>query len=187
MLNNCLMTNWPTFNSAPREEKFPPSAALQTMILGKPQKLESQFRLTYNMYTANRVSKYPSNWKQTIWTRILNLLRVEDFKVEDMMKRSFSEFFTQRALPQQRQKLLLVWFALLACSASLTIDNQGEAQLAKLVDIECIFGEPDIENYYQLAAQKKKLDFQCQKTIMTSKVAQAVPLPSHFFLSVFLS
>jgi len=35
--------------SPTREDKFPASAALQTMILGKPQKLESQFRLTYNM------------------------------------------------------------------------------------------------------------------------------------------
>jgi antiviral helicase SKI2 len=34
---------------------------LKRMILGKPSRLESQFRLTYNM--------------------ILNLLRVEDFKV----------------------------------------------------------------------------------------------------------
>lgn len=119
-----------------KEDKFPPSAGLQTMILGKPQKLESQFRLTYNM--------------------ILNLLRVEDFKVEDMMKRSFSEFFTQRTLPQQRQKLIL-----------------DEAKLSGLQDLECLFGEPDIENYYQLASQKKQLDAECQRTIMASKVAQA--------------
>jgi hypothetical protein len=38
-------------------------------------RLESQFRLTYNM--------------------LLNLLRVEDMSVTDMMKRSFSEFNTQ--------------------------------------------------------------------------------------------
>ena len=48
------------------------------MLLGQPTKLESQFRLTYNM--------------------ILNLLRVEDMTVEDMIKRSFSEFRTQKAL-----------------------------------------------------------------------------------------
>lgn len=41
-------------------------------------RLQSQFRLTYNM--------------------ILNLLRTEDLSVEDMIKRSFSEFATQRAL-----------------------------------------------------------------------------------------
>ncbi len=38
-------------------------------------RLESRFRLTYNM--------------------LLNLLRVEDLSVTDMMKRSFSEFNTQ--------------------------------------------------------------------------------------------
>lgn len=44
------------------------------MILGKATKLESQFKVTYNM--------------------ILNLLRVQTFKVEEMMKRSFSENLT---------------------------------------------------------------------------------------------
>ena len=44
---------------------------LHRMMLGKPAKLESQFKLTYSM--------------------ILNLLRIEALRVEDMMKRSFSE------------------------------------------------------------------------------------------------
>jgi superfamily II RNA helicase len=91
------------------------------MILGKPQKLESQFRLTYNMYQLSSTFPFPARPVQlcssalelthcahTHEHRILNLLRVEDFKVEDMMKRSFSEFFTQRTLPQQRQRLILV-------------------------------------------------------------------------------
>ena len=46
------------------------------MILGSVTKLDSKFRLTYNM--------------------ILNLLRVEDFRVEDMIKRSFSEVSSQK-------------------------------------------------------------------------------------------
>ncbi|OQS03546.1 DEAD/DEAH box RNA helicase, partial [Thraustotheca clavata] len=54
------------------------ATSLRTMLMGQPTKLESQFRLTYNM--------------------ILNLLRVEDMTVEDMIKRSFSEFRTQKAL-----------------------------------------------------------------------------------------
>ena len=45
----------------------PDELELRTMILGKATKLESQFRVTYNM--------------------ILNLLRVEAIKVEDMIKR----------------------------------------------------------------------------------------------------
>jgi antiviral helicase SKI2 len=56
----------------------PQLAPLKSMLTGAATKLESQFRLKYNM--------------------ILNLLRVEDLSVEDMIKRSFSEFATQRAL-----------------------------------------------------------------------------------------
>lgn len=46
-------------------------AELHRMMQGKPMKLSSEFRLTYSM--------------------ILNLLRVERLRVEDMMMRSFSE------------------------------------------------------------------------------------------------
>ena len=44
---------------------------LHRMMQGRPMKLASEFRLTYSM--------------------ILNLLRVERLRVEDMMMRSFSE------------------------------------------------------------------------------------------------
>jgi antiviral helicase SKI2 len=62
------------------------------MILGQPTKLTSQFRLTYTM--------------------ILNLLRVEALRVEEMIKRSFSENASQRLLPDQQKKVLEVSFAL---------------------------------------------------------------------------
>jgi len=58
------------------------------MILGTPSKLKSQFRLTYNM--------------------ILNLLRVEALRVEEMIKRSFSENASQRLLPDQQKKVVEV-------------------------------------------------------------------------------
>jgi antiviral helicase SKI2 len=61
---------------------------LQNMILGIPTKLTSQFRLTYNM--------------------ILNLLRVEALRVEEMIKRSFSENASQRLLPDQQKKVMEV-------------------------------------------------------------------------------
>ena len=51
-------------------------ADLHKMMTGKPTLLQSQFRLTYSM--------------------ILNLLRVEQLRIEDMMKRSFSEFHNQK-------------------------------------------------------------------------------------------
>lgn len=59
---------------------------LQQMILGAPSKLQSQFRLTYNM--------------------ILNLLRVEALRVEEMIKRSFSENRTQKLLPDHMKKVI---------------------------------------------------------------------------------
>jgi len=61
---------------------------LNQMILGKPTKLQSQFRLTYNM--------------------ILNLLRVEALRVEEMIKRSFSENASQKLLPDQQKQILEV-------------------------------------------------------------------------------
>ena len=55
---------------------MPEVSELHKMMLGRPTKLESQFRLTYGM--------------------ILNLLRVEELRVQDMMKRSFAEFNTRK-------------------------------------------------------------------------------------------
>ncbi|XP_037007231.2 SKI2 subunit of superkiller complex protein [Artibeus jamaicensis] len=52
--------------------RVPEMVDLHRMMTGKPSQLQSQFRLTYTM--------------------ILNLLRVDALRVEDMMKRSFSEF-----------------------------------------------------------------------------------------------
>jgi antiviral helicase SKI2 len=52
---------------------------------GKPTILHSQFRLTYSM--------------------ILNPLRVEQLRVEDMMKRSFSEFHSQRDAGKRKEAL----------------------------------------------------------------------------------
>lgn len=57
-----------------------PQDQLKEMMLGQPTRLKSQFRLTYNM--------------------ILNLLRIEALKVEEMIKRSFSENANQLLLPE---------------------------------------------------------------------------------------
>jgi antiviral helicase SKI2 len=54
-------------------------------MLGTPNKLISQFRLTYNM--------------------ILNLLRVEALRVEEMIKRSFSENASQSLAPEQQRQV----------------------------------------------------------------------------------
>jgi len=64
-------------------DSFSQLAELDKMMLGQSRKLESQFRLTYTM--------------------ILNLMRVEALKVEEMIKRSFSENSSQRMLPEHRK------------------------------------------------------------------------------------
>lgn len=95
--------------------------SLKTMLTGSATKLESQFRLKYNM--------------------ILNLLRVEDMSVEDMIKRSFSEFATQRALSSHDIEKFLVR----AKAALVKLDKKAGAE-------PCIRGEiPSIEDFFSLS------------------------------------
>jgi len=100
--------------------ELPAESDLRRLTTGKAARLESQFRLTYNM--------------------ILNLLRVEDLRVEDMIRRSFAEFHAQRALPDQ-QKLLA------AAQAKV-------AELAQAPWPECYAGctREEVEEYADLAA-----------------------------------
>jgi antiviral helicase SKI2 len=74
---------------------------------------------------------------------ILNLLRVEDMSVESMIKRSFSEFATQRALTANEYPKLL---------------NKGEKTLSKLDtqfrdDKDSRLGAEDLEGYYEVCAE----------------------------------
>ncbi|KAG6897960.1 hypothetical protein C0992_008350 [Termitomyces sp. T32_za158] len=101
-------------------DSLPEQVTLHTMILGTPGKLSSQFRLTYNM--------------------ILNLLRVEALKVEEMIKRSFSENASQRLLPEQQKKVV---------EASLT----SEKVLSTLQKLECDICSPDISEFYDNALE----------------------------------
>ncbi|KAL7016749.1 hypothetical protein ACKWTF_010116 [Chironomus riparius] len=66
---------------------IPDGAILRQMILGKPMKLDSKFKLTYAM--------------------ILSLLRVERVSVEDMMQHSFREFGKQLKMPENQEQLNL--------------------------------------------------------------------------------
>jgi hypothetical protein len=73
---------------------------------------------------------------------ILNLLRVEEMSVESMIKRSFSEFATQRALTANEYPKLLA---------------RGEKTLKKLEEQHIvagrIVGAEDIEEYFSICAQ----------------------------------
>ncbi|KAF8203919.1 antiviral helicase [Pholiota molesta] len=92
-------------------DSLPEQTTLHTMMLGTPGKLSSQFRLTYNM--------------------ILNLLRVEALRVEEMIKRSFSENSSQRLLPEQQKKV-----------------TESEKLLSMLPKFECVICSPDIELHH---------------------------------------
>lgn len=66
--------------------EMPAAETLRSLILGQPTRLTSQFRLTYNM--------------------ILSLHRVEGtLRVEDMMKRSFSENAVQSRRPEHEDRV----------------------------------------------------------------------------------
>ncbi|XP_035903826.1 helicase SKI2W [Anopheles stephensi] len=67
------------------KQHLPTDGELKTMILGKPIRLESQFRLTYAM--------------------MLYLLRVELVSVENMMLHSFREFGKRQQMPQSKLEL----------------------------------------------------------------------------------
>ena len=80
--------------------------------------LRSQFRLTYNM--------------------ILNLLRVEEISVESMIKRSFSEFATQRALASKEYPKLLAR----GQKTLSKLKEQFDAEEGQRIGVE------DIEDYF---------------------------------------
>jgi antiviral helicase SKI2 len=105
---------------APGGGEAPPVTELQQMILGEPSKLRSQFRLTYNM--------------------ILNLLRVEALKIEEMIKRSFSEHATQQLLPEHEKAVKL-----------------SEADLAKIKQEPCSICDSDLEACHEAAQEHKQL------------------------------
>lgn len=98
----------------PGVTEAPPIARLRQMILGDPTKLRSQFRLTYNM--------------------ILNLLRVEALKIEEMIKRSFSENATQALLPEHEKKVKI-----------------SEADLAKIKRQPCSICDEGIDQCHDAA------------------------------------
>ncbi|KAL0951772.1 hypothetical protein HGRIS_008443 [Hohenbuehelia grisea] len=97
-------------------DSLPEQTALLTMMLGTPAKLTSQFRLTYNM--------------------ILNLLRVEALRVEEMIKRSFSENASQRLLPEQQKQVL-----------------EGEKALTSLPQLSCEICAQDIHSFYDASRE----------------------------------
>ncbi|PFX34751.1 Helicase SKI2W [Stylophora pistillata] len=93
---------------------------LHKMMLGKPTQLTSRFRLTYSM--------------------ILNLLRVEELRVEDMMKRSFAEFHIQKDAQERRRQM-----------------EELEKKLQNINDIDCMFCSEDLKSYFKACRELSQL------------------------------
>lgn len=98
---------------------LPELSDLNRMILGVPTRLDSKFRLTYNM--------------------ILNVLRVEELRMEDMIKRSFAENSTQRAASGRKD-------ALERCTTQLKA-------LGGDTDVACHRCAPDLPALYDRACE----------------------------------
>lgn len=119
----------------PGGDEAPPVADLRTMILGEPSKLRSQFRLTYNM--------------------ILNLLRVEALKIEEMIKRSFSEHATQQLLPEHEKAVKL-----------------SEADLAKVKRDSCDICDVSMDECHDAAQSYKQLTTELYNGLLTIPVGR---------------
>lgn len=118
----------------------PPQPILKNMLTGTSTLLKSQFRLTYNM--------------------ILNLLRVEDMSVENMIKRSFSEFATQRALTaNEYPKLLAKGMKTLS---KLNARFEQERSLLSNNNLD------DLEYYYNRCSELQALNHKLHTHILSS-------------------
>lgn len=121
-------------------DEAPPAAILRHMILGSPTKLRSQFRLTYNM--------------------ILNLLRVEALKIEEMIKRSFSENATQSLLPEQEKEVKL-----------------SEADLAKIKRERCTICDIDLDECHRASMAFQSLTSDMHLHLLASPVGRRMFSP----------
>lgn len=124
----------------PGGDDAPPAADLRNMILGEPSKLRSQFRLTYNM--------------------ILNLLRVEALKIEEMIKRSFSEHATQQLLPEHEKDVKL-----------------AQADLDKVKRDSCKICDEHMDDCHQAAQDFKQATFELYKGLL------GIPIGRRFFMT----
>lgn len=126
-------------------DEAPPVATLRQMILGDPTKLRSQFRLTYNM--------------------ILNLLRVEALKIEEMIKRSFSENATQALLPEQEKQVKL-----------------SEADLAKIKREPCTTCDTEIDECLRAAVEFQTATNDLHLALVASPVGRRMFSPKRLIV-----
>ncbi|KAM0746373.1 translation repressor [Meredithblackwellia eburnea MCA 4105] len=119
------------------DQEVPDSIDLREMLLGQPTKLQSQFRLTYSM--------------------ILNLLRVEALRVEEMIKRSFSENAAQRLLPEHQKKV-----------------TEGENELKAMKRLPPGPRTDDLKNFYDLSSRIVELNTAVLEGVLAHPAAAKV-------------
>ncbi|GAX76723.1 hypothetical protein CEUSTIGMA_g4170.t1 [Chlamydomonas eustigma] len=131
-------------------EDVPPENELRTMLTGRGVSLESQFRLTYSM--------------------ILSLLRVEDLKVEDMLKRSFAEWRAQRSQPKALGQLQDIDKQLVRVRGRAWPDCQLHCQ------------RHELEDYYAVNSRIEDLNVKLQERVMQYKSVQQALVPGRAVL-----
>ncbi|GAA5952479.1 hypothetical protein JCM21900_005322 [Sporobolomyces salmonicolor] len=119
------------------DSDVPDTQTLSHMLLGQPTKLQSQFRLTYSM--------------------ILNLLRVEALRVEEMIKRSFSENAAQRLLPEHQKKVA-----------------EGEVELKALKKLAPGPKTDDLMRYYDLSQRIVELNTAALEGVLSHPAAAKI-------------
>ncbi|KAK4527176.1 hypothetical protein GAYE_SCF35G5098 [Galdieria yellowstonensis] len=108
-------------------EEIPDAATLKYILTGPPIRLSSRFRLTYNM--------------------ILNLLRVEDLKVEDMIRRSFGEVASNMDLNRMLR---------LVKNGERKLEEWNEQLQVELQDNVLGLTMEDFQHYYLLYCEIRK-------------------------------
>ncbi|TPX31912.1 hypothetical protein SmJEL517_g04858 [Synchytrium microbalum] len=121
-------------------DEMPSELSLKQMILGTPTKLESQFRLTYNM--------------------ILNLLRVQVLRVEDMIRSSFSENAGQQQLPQRQRDF-----------------EEAQKILAGIPTLPCPICSRDLSKYYDHSSRIMRINEEVRERVMKSPMGAKVLIP----------
>ncbi len=115
-------------------------ATLRQVILGQPTRLVSQFRLTYQM--------------------ILSLLRIQSLRVEEMLKRSFSENANQKALPEQQAQL-----------------EQEQSLLEGLESLDCSICAASLDEFYAASREIIVRSHRIFATLLTSRfVSKHLPV-----------
>jgi len=132
-------------------DDFPQELELRQLLSGQATKLQSQFRLTYGM--------------------ILNLMRVEDLRVEDMLARSFAEFHAQRSVGDRR--------------GALAIDAAALRKVEQLIQIEAHMAPKEWGKSVQWDDHSRDIAKSAnavRESIMSSRGAQNALAPGRILL-----